>query len=155
MRHSPLPVQVMRLDHGADLPLPEYASAHASGADLLAAVDEPVTLQPGERTLVPSGIAVAVPEGYEAQVRPRSGLAAKQGVTVLNTPGTIDADYRGEIKVILINLGGEPVTLERGDRIAQLVVAPVTRVLWEPTEQLSDTERGDGGLGSTGVRPSS
>ncbi|KPV40990.1 deoxyuridine 5'-triphosphate nucleotidohydrolase [Thiohalorhabdus denitrificans] len=151
MSHSPLQVPIVQLDHAGDLPLPEYASDHASGVDLLAAVEEPLTLDPGERALVPSGVAMALPPGFEAQVRPRSGLAAKQGVTVLNTPGTIDADYRGEIKVILINLGAEPVTLARGDRMAQLVVAPVTRVAWEPRDDLDETARGGGGFGSTGV----
>ncbi|HKJ88121.1 MAG TPA: dUTP diphosphatase [Gammaproteobacteria bacterium] len=150
MPDQPLQVPVMRLDHAADLPLPTYASAHASGMDLLAAVESPLPLAPGQRALVPSGIALALPEGFEAQVRPRSGLAAKQGVTVLNTPGTIDADYWGEVKVILINLGEDRVTLERGERIAQLVVAPVTRVAWTPRESLGDTERGSGGFGSTG-----
>ncbi|MFP4560292.1 MAG: dUTP diphosphatase [Thiohalorhabdus sp.] len=151
MDQSPLQVPITRLDHARDLPLPGYASEHASGVDLLAALEEPLTLASGERALVPAGIAVALPPGFEAQVRPRSGLAAKQGVTVLNTPGTIDADYRGEIKVVLINLGGEAVTLQRGDRVAQLVVAPVTRVAWEPRENLDETVRGGGGFGSTGV----
>ena len=151
MPDHPIETPVQRLDHAADLPLPGYASEQASGMDLLAAVEGPVTLAPGERALVPTGIAFALPPGYEAQVRPRSGLAAKQGVTVLNTPGTIDADYRGEVKVILINLGKEPVTLERGARIAQLVVAPVTRVAWQPVTDLDATARGEGGFGSTGT----
>lgn len=150
MNDAPIAVPVQQLEHGADLPLPAYASDHASGVDLLAAVDAPLTLAPGERAMVPTGLAMALPAGYEAQVRPRSGLAAKQGVTVLNTPGTIDADYRGEVKVILINLGAEAVTFARGDRIAQLVVAPVTRLAWQATESLDETARGAGGFGSTG-----
>ena len=150
MSHDPIAVPVQQLDHGADLPLPAYASDHASGVDLLAAVETPLTLAPGERAMAPTGLAMALPAGYEAQVRPRSGLAAKQGVTVLNTPGTIDADYRGEVKVILINLGAEAVTFARGDRIAQLVVAPVTRLAWQATESLDETARGAGGFGSTG-----
>lgn len=154
MSREPLSVHVHRLDHGADLPLPEYASEQASGMDLLAAVDAPLELQPGERSAVPTGLAVALPPGYEAQVRPRSGLALRNGVTVLNTPGTIDADYRGEIKAILINLGEEPVALRRGDRIAQLVVAPVVRLRWEETGELEGSARGAGGFGSTGMRGS-
>jgi len=150
MSHDPIAVPVQQLDHGADLPLPAYASDHASGVDLLAAVETQLTLAPGERAMAPTGLAMALPAGYEAQVRPRSGLAAKQGVTVLNTPGTIDADYRGEVKVILINLGAEAVTFARGDRIAQLVVAPVTRLAWQATESLDETARGAGGFGSTG-----
>ena len=150
MSHAPINVPVQQLDHGADLALPAYASDHASGVDLLAAVEAPLTLASGERAMVPTGLAIALPAGYEAQVRPRSGLAAKQGVTVLNTPGTVDADYRGEVKVILINLGAEAVTFARGDRIAQLVVAPVTRLAWRPTDALDETARGAGGFGSTG-----
>jgi dUTP pyrophosphatase len=150
MNDAPIAVPVQQLDHGADLPLPAYASDHASGVDLQAAVDAPLTLAPGERAMVPTGLAMALPAGYEAQVRPRSGLAAKQGVTVLNTPGTIDADYRGEVKVILINLGAEAVTFARGDRIAQLVVAPITRLAWRATASLDETARGAGGFGSTG-----
>ena len=125
-------------------------SEHAAGTDLLAAVTDTVVLQPMQRALVETGISIALPVGYEAQVRPRSGLAAKHGVTVLNTPGTIDADYRGEIKVILINLGSEPFTIQRGDRIAQMIVAPVSRVSWEAVAQLPETQRGEGGFGSTG-----
>jgi dUTP pyrophosphatase len=151
MSDTPIEVPVQRLDHGADLPLPEYATAHASGLDLLAALEEPLTLEPGARTLVPTGLALALPPGHEAQVRPRSGLAAKCGVTVLNTPGTIDADYRGEVKVILVNLGDEPVTFRHGDRIAQLVVAAVTRLDWRVVGDLAATGRGQGGFGSTGV----
>jgi dUTP pyrophosphatase len=152
MPHQPIEVPVQRLDHAADLPLPEYASEHASGVDLLAATEGALSLEPGARALVPTGLAMALPAGYEAQVRPRSGLAAKHGVTVLNTPGTIDADYRGEVKVILVNLGEAAVTFERGDRVAQLVVAPVTRLAWQPVTVLEDSARGSGGFGSTGTR---
>lgn len=147
---STVAVTVTRLPHGADLPLPAYASAGSAGLDLLAAVDGSVTLGPGERTLVPTGIALALPEGYEAQVRPRSGLALKHGLTVLNSPGTIDADYRGEVQVILANLGSAPVTLARGERVAQLVVAPVTRIAWREVDALEVSPRGAGGFGSTG-----
>jgi dUTP pyrophosphatase len=147
-----LSLRIRRLPHGEDLPLPAYQSAAAAGMDLLAANDEPLLLQPGARALVPTGVAIALPEGTEAQVRPRSGLAAKHGVTVLNTPGTIDADYRGEIKVILINLGDEPFAIERGSRIAQMVVAPVARAELVEVDDLDDTARGAGGFGSTGPR---
>jgi dUTP pyrophosphatase len=150
MANEPVVVPVQRLEHGTDLPLPEYASAQAAGVDLRAAVDEPLELTPGARALVPTGLALALPAGYEGQVRPRSGLAAKHGVTVLNTPGTIDADYRGEVKVILINLGEEAFTMERGERIAQLVVAPVAHARFEAVADLEATERGAGGFGSTG-----
>jgi len=145
-------VHVLRLAHGADLPLPSYQSAQAAGLDLLAAVPAgaSVTLAPGARALVPTGIALALPPDHEAQVRPRSGLAAKHGVTVLNAPGTIDADYRGEVQVIMINHGNEPVTISRGMRIAQMVVAPVVRVHLTETSSLDDTTRGEGGFGSTG-----
>jgi dUTP pyrophosphatase len=145
-------VHVLRLAHGADLPLPSYQSAQAAGLDLLAAVpaDAPIALAPGARALVPTGIALALPPDCEAQVRPRSGLAAKHGVTVLNAPGTIDADYRGEVQVIMINHGNEPVTISRGMRIAQMVVAPVVRVHLTETSSLDDTTRGEGGFGSTG-----
>jgi dUTP pyrophosphatase len=144
-------VALQRLAHGAGLPLPDYATADAAGMDLVAAVTKPVTLAPGERGLVPTGLAIALPAGFEAQVRPRSGLALKHGVTLLNSPGTIDADYRGEIGVILVNLGQAPFTVERGTRIAQMVVAPVTRVSWTETATLPETARGSGGFGSTGV----
>ncbi|TYC54106.1 dUTP diphosphatase [Rhodobacterales bacterium] len=143
-------LEFKRLDHGRDLPLPAYQSELAAGLDLLAAVDAPVELAPGERALVPTGLAMALPAGYEAQVRPRSGLAAKNGVTVLNTPGTIDADYRGEVKVILINLGQDPFRISRGDRIAQMVIAPVLQASIQEVGTLSDTTRGTGGFGSTG-----
>lgn len=148
---APVAVPVVRLAHGADLPLPAYGSAHAAGCDLLAAVDAPVALKPGERALIPTGLAIAVPEGFEAQVRPRSGLALKQGLTVLNSPGTVDADYRGEVKVILVNLGQEEVTVERGMRIAQLILARHGQVEWSVVDALPDSERGEGGFGSTGT----
>jgi dUTP pyrophosphatase len=144
-------VRILALPHADGLPLPAYQSDGAAGVDLLAAVDGAVTLPPGGRALVPTGIALALPDGFEAQVRPRSGLAARHGVTVLNAPGTVDADYRGEIKVILVNHGAEPFTVERGARIAQMVVARVERVRLVPVERLDDTARGDGGFGSTGI----
>jgi dUTP pyrophosphatase len=144
-------VKVTRLPHGADLPLPHYATAQSAGLDLVAAVGDEFRLAPGERALIPTGFAMALPPGYEAQVRPRSGLALKHGVTTLNTPGTIDADYRGEVGVILINHGQEIFTIKRGDRIAQMVVAPVTRLQWSEQATLDATERGAGGFGSTGV----
>lgn len=144
-------VELKRLPNGADLPLPAYQSELAAGLDLLAAIDAPLVLEPGKRALVPTGLAMALPAGFEGQVRPRSGLAAKNGVTVLNTPGTIDADYRGEVKVILINLGDEPFTIERGSRIAQLVIAPVLQAKLVEVETLSETQRGAGGFGSTGT----
>ncbi|HUG61794.1 MAG TPA: dUTP diphosphatase [Methylomirabilota bacterium] len=143
-------VRVLRLPHGADLPLPAYQSGGAAGLDLLAAVDTPVTLPPGGRALVPTGLAIALERGFEAQVRPRSGLAAKHGVTVLNAPGTVDADYRGEIKVILVNHGDAPFTVARGERIAQMVIAPVTTARLVEVATLDETERGGGGFGSTG-----
>jgi dUTP pyrophosphatase len=142
---------VLRLPHGADLPLPAYATDGAAAFDLLAAVAEPMTLAPGKRALVPTGLAFAIPPGFEGQVRPRSGLAAKNGVTVLNAPGTIDADYRGEVQVILINHGDLPFTVERGMRIAQFLLAPVTRAVLTPVERLDETVRGAGGFGSTGL----
>lgn len=142
----------MRLAHGRDLPLPAYQSAHAAGLDLLAAVPDtvPITLMPGARALVPTGIAIAIPEGYEGQVRPRSGLAARHGVSIVNAPGTIDADYRGEVQVLLVNLGIESVAISRGMRIAQLVIAPVVRAHIVEAESLDKTSRGSGGFGSTG-----
>jgi dUTP pyrophosphatase len=146
-----LSVEVTRVRPAAEpLGLPQYMSADAAGADLTADVDAPVTLAPGARALVPTGIAIALPRGYEAQVRPRSGLAWRDGVTILNAPGTIDADYRGEVQVILVNLGQQAVTIARGDRIAQLVIAPVTRVTWQEVSSLGSSERGAGGFGSTG-----
>jgi dUTP pyrophosphatase len=145
-------VDIRQLPHGEGLALPAYQSAHAAGLDLLAAVpeDAPLILSPGQRALVPTGLTIALPPGYEAQVRPRSGLAAKHGVTVLNTPGTIDADYRGEIAVLLINHGEAPFPIRRGERIAQMVVASVVRAELVPVAALSATDRGSGGFGSTG-----
>ena len=144
-------VALQRLPEGEGLPLPSYMSDLAAGADLCAAVRDDLTLQPGARALVPTGIAIALPPGYEAQIRPRSGLALKHGVTCLNTPGTIDADYRGPVGVILANLGSEPFVIRRGDRIAQMVVAPVVQAAFEPVAELPATVRGDGGFGSTGL----
>lgn len=145
-------VDIRQLPHGEGLALPAYQSADAAGLDLLAAVpeDAPLVLAPGRHALVPTGLAIALPRGFEAQVRPRSGLAAKHGVTVLNSPGTIDADYRGEISVILINHGESPFTIRRGERIAQMVIAPVVQAQIVPVATLSATERGSGGFGSTG-----
>ena len=148
---KPIPVAVKRLAHGRDLPLPSYESAHAAGMDLPAAVEADMVLKPGERALVPTGLSIALPDGFEAQIRPRSGLAARNGVTVLNSPGTVDADYRGEVKVILANLGAEPFIVTRGMRIAQMVVAPVARAALAEVETLPDSARGDGGFGSTGT----
>jgi dUTP pyrophosphatase len=149
---SGIEVKVTRLPHGKDLPLPQYQSEHAAGLDLLAAVPAgaPLTIAPRARALVPTGLAIALPPGMEAQVRPRSGLAAKQGLTVLNAPGTIDADYRGEVKVLLVNLGSEPFTVRRGERIAQLIVAPVVQARLTEVASLDETGRGAGGFGSTG-----
>jgi len=144
-------VEIKQLANGQGLDLPHYATADSAGADILAAVDSDVTLAPGERAMIPSGFAMGLPPGFEAQVRPRSGLAARNGITCLNTPGTIDADYRGEVKVILINLGQEPFTVHRGMRIAQMVIAPVTRCEWLPVDDLDETARGEGGFGSTGT----
>ncbi len=144
-------VQIERLAHAAGLPLPSYATQGSAGADLHAAISEDVVLKPGERVLVPSGFKMAISPNYEAQVRPRSGLALRNGVTVLNSPGTIDADYRGEVGVILINLGQEPFTINRGDRIAQLVIAAYTQARWQVVEALDDSTRGAGGFGSTGA----
>lgn len=143
-------VAIMRLPNGEGLPLPAYETAGAAGMDLRAA--EAATLVPGARCLMPTGLAIALPQGFEAQVRPRSGLAVKHGVTVLNAPGTIDCDYRGEVKVPLINLGQEVFVIQRGDRIAQMVIAPVTRIHWAETESLDETARGAGGFGSSGRR---
>jgi dUTP pyrophosphatase len=144
-------VSILRLDHAADLPLPAYETAHAAGMDLTACIPADIQLQPGERALIPTGFAIALPEGFEAQVRPRSGLAAKHGITVLNAPGTIDADYRGEVGVILINLGQAAFAISRGMRIAQMVIAPVSRAEWRETDTLDETQRGAGGFGSTGT----
>jgi dUTP pyrophosphatase len=152
MSDSEIDVQILRLPHGADLPLPAYQSAQAAGLDLMAAVpaDAPVVLAPGARALIPTGVAIALPPGMEAQVRPRSGLAARHGVTVLNSPGTIDADYRGELQIILVNLGSESLSVTRGMRIAQLVIAPVARARLREVPALDLTPRNDSGFGSTG-----
>jgi dUTP pyrophosphatase len=152
MSQNPIVLEIVALPHFAGLPLPAYETAQAAGMDLRAAVpaDAPLTLAPGRRALVPTGLTMAVPEGHEAQIRPRSGLAAKHGITCLNTPGTIDADYRGEVQVILINLGEEAFVIARGERIAQLVIAPVTRAALVAVPALPDTARGTGGFGSTG-----
>ena len=146
-----LNVAVTVLAHGKGLPLPDYASADAAGLDLHAAIDGALTLAPGARALLPTGLKMALPAGFEGQVRPRSGLAVKHGVTVLNAPGTIDADYRGEVMVVLVNLGEKPFTVERGMRIAQLVVAPVARAALREVTNLDETARGGGGFGSTGI----
>jgi dUTP pyrophosphatase len=148
---SAVAVALQVLPHGTGLPLPGYATADSAGLDLAAALDAPLVLAPGARRAVPTGIALALPRGYEGQVRPRSGLALRSGVTVLNSPGTIDADYRGEVCVILANLGADAVTIARGERIAQLVIAPVSRVAWQPVAALPQSERGAGGFGSTGI----
>ncbi len=145
-----LNVAIQVFPHAADLPLPSYATEGSAGMDLRAAIAEPITLKPGERTLVATGIAIALPQGYEAQIRPRSGLAVKHGITMLNSPGTIDSDYRGEIKVICINHGQENFLIQRGERIAQLIVAAFTRVAWQATENLEETTRAAGGFGHTG-----
>lgn len=144
-------VPIVRLPHGVDLDLPAYATEHAAGLDLMAAISESITIGAGKRAMVPTGIAIALPIGFEAQVRPRSGLAAKHGITVLNSPGTIDADYRGEIKVILINLGETDFHVEPKSRIAQLIVAPVMQISWDEVDSLPQTARGEGGFGSTGL----
>ena len=145
-------IAIKQLDHGKGLPLPSYESAGAAGMDLYAALDgdKVMVLKPGQRNLVATGISIALPHGFEAQIRPRSGLAIKHGITCLNTPGTIDSDYRGEIKVILVNLGQEDFIISRGDRIAQMVIAPVIQARWDTVEELPQTKRGAGGFGSTG-----
>ncbi len=147
-----LEIPLVVLAHGLGLPLPAAATVASAGLDLRAAVEAPVTLMPGGRALVPTGVSIAIPDGYEGQVRPRSGLAAKHGVTVLNAPGTIDADFRGEVRVLLVNHGDEPFTIERGERIAQLVISRFYRVSWSVAATLEHTERGAGGYGSTGRR---
>ncbi|MEZ5668122.1 MAG: dUTP diphosphatase [Alphaproteobacteria bacterium] len=149
---APAAIAVVQLDHARDLPLPAYATDGSAGVDLTAAVAEPVTLAPGARALVPTGLTIALPADHEAQVRPRSGLALKHGITVLNSPGTIDADYRGEVAVILFNAGTEPFVVSRGMRIAQMVVAPVSRLQWQRVEALPASGRSTGGFGSTGDR---
>ncbi|MBM3502315.1 MAG: dUTP diphosphatase [Alphaproteobacteria bacterium] len=149
---EPIVVAIERLPNGEGLPLPRYATPGSAGLDLVAAVESELLLHPGSRALVPTGFRLALPEGYEGQVRPRSGLALRAGITVLNAPGTIDADYRGEVGVVLVNLGKDLVRIRRGDRIAQLIVAPVSRVTLDSVDTLPDTSRGAGGFGSTGVR---
>jgi dUTP pyrophosphatase len=144
-------VRIQRLPHAEGLQLPAYATDGAAGADVCAAVESEVVLEPGERAAVPTGLVLEIPEGYEGQVRPRSGLAIKTGVTIVNAPGTIDSDYRGELKVLLVNLGSESVSICRGDRIAQLLIAPVTRASFVKTDDVTASERGEGGFGSTGV----
>ena len=146
-----VPVRVRRLPHSHGLALPGYVTAGAAGMDLLAAVEAPVTLAPGQRLLVPTGLAIALPAGWELQIRPRSGLALKHGITLPNSPGTVDEDYRGELQVIVMNAGTEAFTIERGMRIAQAVLAPVSRVVWQETDELDGTGRGAGGFGSTGI----
>ena len=145
------PIRVCRLPHSEGLPLPNYATAGAAGMDLLAAVAEPVTIGPGQRALIPTGLTIALPPGYELQIRPRSGLALRHGIVLPNSPGTIDEDYRGELQVIVLNAGDAPFTVERGMRIAQAVLAPVVRARWQPVENLDETARGSGGFGSTGT----
>ena len=148
---SALSIAVVQLSHGEGLPLPSYATPQSAGMDLLAAIDDTIKLAPGDRILVPTALKIALPNGYEAQIRPRSGLALKNGITLANTPGTIDADYRGEIGVIMINHGTDTFTIERGSRIAQMVIAPCLQASWQPSSSLDDTSRGEGGFGSTGV----
>ena len=144
-------ISLKRLPHAIDLELPRYATADSAGADLLAAVNANISLHPSQRVIIPTGIQITLPSGYEAQVRPRSGLAIKNGVTCLNSPGTIDSDYRGEVGVILINHGTETFVIERGMRIAQLIIAPVVSAIWDEVESLNQTARGEGGFGSTGI----
>ena len=151
MSENDVPVAVRRLPGSDDLALPAYETPQSAGLDLPAAIDDDLVLAPGARAMVPTGLAIALPDGYEAQIRARSGLAAKHGLTILNSPGTIDADYRGELKAIVINLGDEDFTITRGMRIAQMVIAPVTRIVWNPVEELPESHRGEGGFGSTGT----
>jgi dUTP pyrophosphatase len=146
-----LKIYFKKLPHAGELALPAYATPDSAGMDLRAALEEPMVLQPGRRALVPTGLQMALPPGFEAQIRPRSGLAFKHGITMLNTPGTIDADYRGEVKVLAVNLGEEPFEIRHGDRIAQMVIAPVTRAIVHGVEELPGSERGEGGFGSTGT----
>ena len=154
MSYDPLvtvEIRIRRLTHAEGLPLPAYATDGAAGADLCAAVNQEMVIEPGDRAAVPTGLVLEIPQGYEGQVRPRSGLAIKAGLTIVNAPGTIDSDYRGELKVLLVNLGSDSVSINRGDRIAQLLVAPVTRASFIETEDLTASDRGEGGFGSTGV----
>lgn len=150
MNSTEITIEIMQLPGHEDLPLPAYETAHASGMDVRAAITEAVTLRPGMRMAVPTGLCMAIPPGYEAQVRPRSGWALREGITMINAPGTIDADYRGEVKVLLVNLGDAAVTINRGDRIAQIVFGPVVNVSWKKTVKLAKTARGAGGFGHTG-----
>ncbi len=145
-------IQFKKLPHAKDLPLPGYETGSAAGMDIRAALEVPITLKPGERILIPTGLQMALPEGYEAQIRPRSGLAIKNGITMLNSPGTIDADYRGEVKVIAINHGQNDFVVNHGDRIAQMVIAPVVQLPIKEVSELDETERGEGGFGSTGIQ---
>lgn len=151
MNPSDLMIYFKKLEHASDLDLPGYSSDQAAGMDLRAALEKPITLEPGQRVLIPTGLKMVLPEGYEAQIRPRSGLAWRNGITMLNTPGTIDSDYRGEVKVIAINHGTESFIIRHGDRIAQMVIAPVIQMRVRETEELPETLRGEGGFGSTGV----
>lgn len=148
---SQVSIEISRLPHGVDIPLPSYETEGSAGMDIQAAVEQTVTIAAGARALVPSGFKIALPIGFEAQIRPRSGLALKKGVTLPNSPGTIDSDYRGEVGIILMNLGDDPFVIERGDRIAQMVISPVTKALWVEAGSLNETDRGEGGFGSTGV----
>lgn len=143
---------MVQLDHAKDLPLPAYETADAAGMDVRAALSEAVTLDPGQRKAIPTGLKLAIPSGFEVQVRPRSGLAIKKGITMINAPGTVDADFRGEVHVLMVNHSDEPFVVEHGERIAQLVVAPVVQATWETVEELDETARGEGGFGSTGVK---
>ncbi len=152
MSNAPLTISITRLPHAKDLALPAYATEHSAGMDLLAAVNETIILAAGERKLIPTGLSIALPDGYEAQIRPRSGLALKNGISLVNSPGTIDADYRGEIGVIIINHGSEAFTIERGMRIAQMVIAPYTRAQFSEVLELPTSARGAGGFGSTGTQ---
>jgi len=148
---APISVRISRVDPSqSDLPLPAYATEHSAGMDVRAAVDEAVVLRPGASVLVPTGFSIALPDGYEAQIRPRSGLALRHGIGILNSPGTIDADYRGEVRIILTNFGTEDFRIQRGERIAQMVIAPYTRARWQEVDALDETERGAGGFGHTG-----
>lgn len=152
MQRSKIRVEIKKLSHGENLPLPSYATMQSAGMDLYAALSTPVVLNSFEKLLIPTGIVIAIPNGFEGQIRPRSGLAAKNGITVLNAPGTIDADYRGEVKVCLINLSKQPYEIKRGDRIAQILIAPVPQVLWDEIEEFctEETDRNEGGFGSSG-----
>ncbi|MGE0224403.1 MAG: dUTP diphosphatase [Acetobacteraceae bacterium] len=147
----PVTIKVRRLPHGEELPLPAYATAGAAGMDLLAAVRDPVVVAPGQRTLIPTGLVIALPPDHELQIRPRSGLALRNGIVLPNSPGTIDEDYRGEVQVIVLNTGDQPFVIERGTRIAQAVIAPIVRAIWEESDELDETARNQGGFGSTGT----